>query len=213
MSALRANEWPLPCMTLLKCGLLTFDRKTIADNPDFKSLEQERSRNLSRWGSHTWTWGDPTLTRPLNMLHLLEDLSQSAFSVRRDLSRQLKASDIYFVTFVTHGIVEERQRAKASLNQEELKRKREQSRRRQQNKNAIRFKHVDIVAKTELNGSNLRSCMLSSNRFTSEECRALLKVTYNRSAASNASRNVPVPTPELHDTQHVGMTAAISQQP
>ena len=136
MSALRANEWPLPCMALLKCGLLTFDRKTIADNPDFKSLEQERSRNLSRWGSHTWTWGDPTLTRPLSLLHLLEDRRKSAFSVRRDLSRQLKASDIYFVTFVTHGIVEERQRAKASLNQEELKRKREQSRQRQQNKDA-----------------------------------------------------------------------------
>ena len=124
------------------------------------------------------------------MLHLLEDLSQSAFSVRRDLSRQLKASDIYFVTFVTHGIVEERQRAKASLNQEELKRKSERSRQRQQNKDAIRVKRVDIVAKIELNGSNLRSRMLSSNRFTSEECRALLKVTYNRSAASNASRNV-----------------------
>ena len=102
------------------------------------------------------------------MRHLLGERRKSEFSVRRDLSRQLKASDIYFVTFVTHGIVEERQMALASLTQDEIQRKKAQKQRRQQSQDAIRAKYADIVRKVDLSGACLRSRMLSSNSFTSE---------------------------------------------
>ena len=87
------------------------------------------------------------------MRNPLEERRKSVFSVRRDLSRQLKASDIYFVTFVIHGIVGGGQRKMASLTQEEAKRKTVKKQQQQENRDTSRAKHVDTVTKIDLNGS------------------------------------------------------------
>ena len=76
---------------------------------------------------------------------------------------------------------------RSSIQEETQRKEGAPTQQQQQNQDAVRVKHAGIF---QLNGFSLRSCMLSSNSFTSEECHALLEVVCHLNPASSGSRGV-----------------------